>query len=293
MSQFSKVNHSRNQWKGKAKQRGDDNRYLRKQIARLKAERNRAKQELKDTQARLHQMESQVQTGARRLKVDGVWLSLRLFLEVRISFRAVCRVLSLLAADLGLHKAPCPQTLINWVVRLSIVRIESARERRGLPLRQAPFSNGLIWIIDLSIALGSGKILAVLALDAHHHHLATGAPSLNHVHCIAVSVAESWTGDAIAEVLKRLIAQIGRPAAYLKDGGRELQKAVDGLGPKGWRASASTISPTPPPTCSSATTSTTRPSSASCRPVGASRASLNKPSWRVWHPPPYAPRPAL
>ena len=233
MSQFSKVNHSRNQWKGKAKQRGDDNRYLRKQIARLKAERNQAKKELKDTQARLHQLESQVRTGARRPQVDVVWLALRLFLEVRISFRAVCRVLSLLATDLGFHKAPCPQTIINWVMRLSIVRIESARERRGVPLSQAPFSNGLIWMVDLSIALGSGKILAVLALDAHHHHLANGAPSLNHVHCIAVSVADSWTGEAISELLKRLIAQIGRPAAYLKDSGRELQKAVDLLEPHG------------------------------------------------------------
>ena len=52
MSQFSKVNHSRNQWKGKAKQRGDANRYLRKQLARLKAERDQAKQELKATPAR-------------------------------------------------------------------------------------------------------------------------------------------------------------------------------------------------------------------------------------------------
>jgi hypothetical protein len=39
-------------------------------------------------------------------------------------------------------------------------------------------------------------------------------------------VADSWTGEAIAEVLKRLIAQMGRPAAYLKDGGSELHKAV-------------------------------------------------------------------
>src|SRR6266446_6307396 len=118
-------------------------------------------------------------------------------------------------------------------MRLSIVRIESARERRGLPLSQAPFSNGLIWMIDLSIALGSGKILAVLALDAHHHHLADGAPSLHHGHCLAVSVADSWTGEAIAEVLKRLIAQIGRPAAYLKDSGRELHKAAVLLAPHG------------------------------------------------------------
>jgi hypothetical protein len=233
MSQLGTVKHSRNQWKAKAKQRSDHNRYLRKQLARVKAERDQAKQDLKATQSRLRQLESHAQAVAARPKVDIVWLCLQLFLEVRISFRAVCRVLSLLASELRIKKAPCPQTVINWVMRLSIVRIESARGLRGLPLSQAPFSNGLIWMIDLSIGLGSGKILAVLALDAHHHHLVNGAPSLHHVHCIAISVADSWTGAAIAEVLKRLIAQIGRPAAYLKDCGSELQKAADLLEPQG------------------------------------------------------------
>jgi hypothetical protein len=227
MSQLCKVKHSRNQWKAKAKQRSDHNRYLRKQLARVKAERDQAKQDLKATQSRLRQLENHAQAVAARPKVDVIWLCLQLFLEVRISFRAVCRVLSLLAPALGLKKAPCPQTVINWVLRLSIVRIESARGLRGLPLRQAPFSNGLIWMIDLSIGLGSGKMVAILALDAHHHHLVNGAPSLNHVHCIAVSVADSWTGEALAEMLKRLIAQMGRPVAYLKDCGSELQKAAD------------------------------------------------------------------
>src|SRR5205823_4149926 len=137
------------------------------------------------------------------------------------------------ASALGIKKAPCPHTVINWVMRLSIVRIESARRLRGLPLSQAPFSNGLIWMIDLSIGLGSGNIVAILALDAHHHHRVNGAPSLNHAHCLAVSVADSWTGEALAEMLKRLIAQMGRPAAYLKDGDSELQKAADLLEPYG------------------------------------------------------------
>jgi hypothetical protein len=233
MSQLCKVKHSRNQWKAKAKQRSDHNRYLRKQLARVKAERDQAEQGLKATQSRLRQMESHAQAVAARPQVDVVWLCLQLFLEVRISFRAVCRVLSLLASALGIKKAPCPQTVINWGMRLSIVRIESARGLRGLPLSQAPFSNGLIWMIDLSIGLGSGKIVAILALDAHHHHLVNGAPSLNHVHCLAVSVADSWTGEALAEMLKRLIAQMGRPAAYLKDCGSELQKAADLLEPHG------------------------------------------------------------
>jgi hypothetical protein len=233
MSQLSKVKHSRNQWKAKAKQRSDHNRYLRKQLARLKAERAQAKQELKETQTRLRQRESQVPTGAVRPKVDVVGLALNLFLEARISFRAVCRVLTLLASDLGITRAPCPQTVINWIIRLSIVRIESARGLRGLPLAQAPFSNGLIWMIDVSIGLGSGKILAVLAIDAHPHQLLAAASALEHVHCIGVSVGESWTGEAIADVLDRLIAHMGRPAAYLKDGGSELHKAADVLEARG------------------------------------------------------------
>ena len=233
MSQLAKMKHSRNQWKAKAKQRSDHHGYLRQQLARVKAERDQAKQALKATQSRLRQLESHTQAMTVRPQVDVVWLCRQLFLVVRISFRAVCRVLTLLGPALGMPKAPCPQTVINWVSRLSIGRIEAARERRGLPLRQAPFSNGLIWMIDLSIGLGSGKIVAVLALDAHHHYLVNGAPSLNHVHCIAVSVADAWPGEAIAGVLKRLIAPMGRPAAYLQDGGSELHKAADLLEEQG------------------------------------------------------------
>jgi hypothetical protein len=159
-------------------------------------------------------------------KVDVVWLALQLFLVARIGFRAVSRVLSLLALALGINKAPCPQTVINWVRRLALVRIDSARLLRGFPLSPAPFSNGLIWMIDISIGLGTGKMVAVLAFDAHHHQLTPGALSLEHVHCLGISVAASWTGDTIADLLGRLIAVMGRPAAYLKDGGGDLHKAI-------------------------------------------------------------------
>jgi hypothetical protein len=233
MSPLSKMQHSRDQWKYKAKQRGERARYQRKQNARLKAERDQATTALKATQARLRQLEAHRHGLATVPKVDVIHVALQLFLEARIGFRAVSRVLTLLAMALGIKKAPCPQTLINWVIRLSIVRLDSARPLRGLPLSQAPFTNGLLWMIDLSIGLGSGKILAVLAIDAHHHQLVNAAPSLRHVHCIGVSVAESWTGESIADVLDRLIAQMGRPAAYLKDGGSDLQKAADLLEERG------------------------------------------------------------
>lgn len=158
MSQLSKGNHRRNQWQAKAKQRSDHNRSLRQPLARVKAERDQAKQDLKETPTRLRQLERQAQAVAVRPQVDVVWLSLHLFLEARISFRAVCRVLRLLAPALGIKRAPGAQTGIHWVIRLSIVRIESAGGLRGLPLAQAPFSNGLLWMVDRSIGLGSGKI---------------------------------------------------------------------------------------------------------------------------------------
>ena len=235
MSQCSKMKHSRTQWKEQAKQRGKGERYARREKARMKAERDRLTHALKASEARVHALEAQLNGLAPRPKVDVVYLALQLFLEARISFRAVSRVLALLAWALGLQKAPCPQTIINWVLRLTIVRIDAARTVRGLPLEQAPFTNGLIWMIDISIGLGSGKIVAVLALDAHHHQLVQGAPALRHVHCVGVAVGDSWTGETIAELLKRLIAQMGRPAAYLKDGGSDLHKAAalledDGLG---------------------------------------------------------------
>ncbi len=226
MSQQSKLRHSREQWKRKATERAEHNRSLRKELARIKHERDRSQQAHQETQERLRRHEAQAHGLVVHHKVDLVWLALRLFLEVRISFRAVARVLRLLAEGCGITKAPCPQTVINWITRLAIVRGDAARTLRGLPLRAAPFSNGLIGMIDSSIGLGAGKILAVVAMEAHHHHLTPGAPSLEHARCMGVSVADAWTGDTIAEFLGRLIARVGRPAAYLKDGGGDLRNAV-------------------------------------------------------------------
>jgi hypothetical protein len=250
MSQLSKVKHSREQWKAKAKARGDQNRYQRKQLARIRAARDQATADLKRAQSRLDQLECEHQGPPALAEVDLVWMALQLVLVARIGFRAPSRVLRLLAPVLGLKNGPCAQTVINWVTRLAIVRLGTASELQGRHLPQAPFSNGLIWMIDISIGLGSGKLLAVLALDAHHHQLASGAPSLHCTRCIGVAVAPSWSGETIAEVLKRLIAVMGRPVAYLKDGGGNCEKPSTRSRFTALRAPALTTFPTPLPPCS-------------------------------------------
>jgi hypothetical protein len=234
MSSQSKLKQSRARWKGKAGDRAQENRYLRKELRRVKKERDRFKHEAKQAQGQLQDREHRDQSPAVCRKVDVVLMALQLFLVARIGFRAVSRVLGVLGPQLGLRKPPCAQSISNWVVRLSLSRLQHAPERVGGAVRGDRFSNGFIWLIDLSIGLGAGKILGVLALNAAHHQLHSGAPSLQNVQCVAVAVGLSWNGEAIADFLQRVIAVLGRPVGFLKDGGTDLAKAVRLLAERGF-----------------------------------------------------------
>jgi hypothetical protein len=79
MSQFSKMKHSRDQWKDKAKQRGKVERYERREKARIKTERDQLSQALKASEARVRELEAQLGGRATRPKVDVVHVALQLF----------------------------------------------------------------------------------------------------------------------------------------------------------------------------------------------------------------------
>lgn len=232
MSKNSKLRKSRNKWKDTAVTRGDILRYLRKENRRIKQERNRYKKEARKAKKRLEK-EVRKKTSPVCNKPELVYIVLSLFLDARISFRAIPRVLSVLKDYLGGIKIPGTQTIINWVTRLSMARIKNWAGPVASKISGNRFSNGLVFILDISIGLGAGKILAVLALDAMHHTYNQNAPALCDVNCVAVSVSASWTGEKIAAFLQKVIAVTGRPAAYLKDGGTDLGKAVRLLGERG------------------------------------------------------------
>lgn len=59
MSLQSKLKQSRKQWKVKAVRRADDNRDLRKELARVKNERDRFKKEMKEAKAQIKKIEYQ------------------------------------------------------------------------------------------------------------------------------------------------------------------------------------------------------------------------------------------
>ena len=234
MSATSRLKQSRHQWKEKAITRGNSERYQRKELRRLKQERDHYKKAARAAQNQLSQERQKKSSCPARTKEDLVFIALQLFVVARIGFRAVSRVLKVLGSHWGWGKAPCPQTIINWVIRLSMTKIRNASQWVGPRIGRDPGSSDLIWMIDTSIGLGSGKILVVLALEAHHHGLNKGAPTLRQVQCLAVSVASTWTGEAIADFLQHVITRTARPLAYLKDGGTDLAKATRVLSERGY-----------------------------------------------------------
>jgi len=226
MSTIYKLKKSRECWKEKSIERGDRVRYLTKENHRLKLQHKQDQKKLAELKARLDEEQKNHIPRLVKDKAALVFLALQLFLVARISFRAVSRVLSVLAPALGIQQAPSHQTIINWLQRFSIVQMQSLQQFRVTANSGTPLSNGFIWLIDISIGLGVGKILTVLALDAHHHCKNSGAPTLENTHCVGVAVASSWNGETIAHFLKKIIGVLGRPDAYLKDGGTDLGRAA-------------------------------------------------------------------
>lgn len=231
MSERWKLTQSRDRWKQKAIDRGHTARAQRKELQRLSRERDRFKAAAQTAQAERAQPPSPVAPHGGQ-KAEQVYLALSLFVEARLGFRAIARVLALIAAHWGLRKAPCAQTVSNWVTRLSLVKMQTLSRAISAP-RMPPLAHGYVWLIDLSIGLGSGKILSVLALPLRHHGSSPGAPRLQDVQCVSVAVQDAWTGVSIADFLTRVMARTGAPSAILKDGGTDLNKAVKLLAEQG------------------------------------------------------------
>ena len=223
MSTYAKMRVRRDCWRRKTGEVRTKLSYQLRENRRLKRERDQYKKRWRETQHAVDALRHRPSPLAVERKSDLVFLALQLFLVARIGFRAVSRVLSVLVSYLGFKKPPCAQTISNWVTRLSLVRMQgatpSAKDRGRLP-------HGYILLLDISIGLGQGKILTCLALDPRHHGVVADAPSLKHVHCLAVAVADTWNGETIAALLREVIARFGPPVAYLKDGGTDLAKAV-------------------------------------------------------------------
>lgn len=158
MRQQSTRTHRREPWTRNATERAEHHRSRRQARARIRQDRDRLRHAHQETQACVRHHEAQAHGLVVASTVDLGWRALRRFRAVRLSVRAVSRVLQLRAAGCGSAQAPCPHTVRNGLTRLAIVRGAATRSRRGLPRRAAPCSHGLLWRMESRMGLGPGKM---------------------------------------------------------------------------------------------------------------------------------------
>jgi hypothetical protein len=235
MSALFKLHQSRESWKEKATKRGAESREQRKTIHRQNRIIQKNKAEIKELKDQFSKKKELVLSDRVRLsKADIVFLALNFFVISRISLRAISRVLGVLS---GFHllqfRPPCPQTISNWVNKLSLSRLKDIPPFIKSISENTIFTNGWMYLIDESIGHASGKILLVLRVRADHYNVKPSFPNMTDMQVVAVGVSASWTGEFIADFLQEIIEVCGRPTAYILDGGSNLNKATHVLHKRG------------------------------------------------------------
>jgi hypothetical protein len=234
MGVLHKIKKSREGWKKKAFVRGKEIRNQRRELKSTKEENQKLKKENEKLKEDLNNTTNQTplaQLGDNKFQI--FYLILLFFIFGKISFRAIARILGIIGYLFNLGHTPCVQTCINVVTKLAIAKMLLVKNIVTEKNPANPFSNGWMWMLDTTIGLASGKILAVLAFPANFFAKNNRAPTLDDVHVVGIAVAKSWTGENISEFLKEIISVIGYPIAFIKDGGLDLAKASSFLNANG------------------------------------------------------------
>ncbi len=215
---MSDITSSRRAWKVKAIQRGNELREARKHNKRLVAETDRNKKVIRSLRQDIIFKERLIQDlesiKALPDRRQAVIVCVQLFLVAKISFRAIPRVL---AAMSWAGWTPSFSSVINWIGRLGIQKLESARKLSG----------DWVAIVDMSIDVAFKKALVVLRVPLEIFDGRREALSLNDVSCVGLEVSKQWNGEMVNEALQRILGEGHSLKVILKDNGSDLAKGVD------------------------------------------------------------------
>ncbi len=138
------------------------------------------------------------------------------------SLRGTCRMLGAQSA-VGEEVGPSPavSTVRSWLFRIGLCVL-----RQPVPRR-----DDWIVILDLTVELGTAKVLAMVGLPQARLQALSGRKQgccLGHrdVQCLALEVLEHSNGEAIADCLERLEGRIGRIRQIVADHGSDVKSGI-------------------------------------------------------------------
>jgi len=149
------------------------------------------------------------------------WALLQLLVGLT-SLRGTCRMLGV-QSGMGEGEAmPAVSTVRSWLFRIGL----------GVLQQPVPRRDDWIVIVDLTVELGTAKVLVVVGLPQERLQALSERKQgvcLGHrdVQCLALEVLESSNGEAIAECLERLAGRIGRIRQIVADHGSDVKSGIE------------------------------------------------------------------
>lgn len=136
------------------------------------------------------------------------------------SFGGVQRTFALLSEYWALP-TPSFSSIRRWVLRVGLYELQRQREYRA----------DWIFILDLTIELGTTKCLVILGIpQAQWHPIAlAGERGLQHhdVTVLSLELLHASTGETIQQALNQLSERLGEPVQILSDHGSDVKKGIE------------------------------------------------------------------
>lgn len=115
---------------------------------------------------------------------------------------------------------PSFSSVRNWLGRIGLYELQREKESR----------TDWIFIVDLTVALGTEKALVVLGVTLEHlqQQVFPVPRGLEHqdVELLALEIMRSTKGELVAEKLTELTKKVGRPVQIIADHGSDLEKGI-------------------------------------------------------------------
>ena len=156
---------------------------------------------------------------AHEYPIFVIHLAIAHLVKCCVSFQGIAGSFGLWSQLLDI-KAPAANTIREWALRVGLYILTHTVSRR----------DDWIWVIDLSVELGTAKCLVILGISqaAWNERLKSGNGELTHqdMSVLALDVLAQCNGETIKARLEALSKRVGSPVQIVSDHGSDIKKGI-------------------------------------------------------------------
>ena len=144
-----------------------------------------------------------------------VRLALTWACNAQTSYRGIALIFASLRGKVA-AVGPCAETIRLWLLRVGLFLL-----RRPLPR-----CSDCVFVVDLTIQLGTHKCLVVLGVPLSQLRQTGYSPDHHHVHILALHVLSRCNGKIICGCLGKLSNRVGVPVQVVSDHGSDVHAGI-------------------------------------------------------------------